>query len=62
MFQSSGGKEQAVKLELVWRNPAPPTPTPREIEAFVGGPNEVLYLVRRPGETTTFELLLGGAA
>lgn len=55
-------REKAVKFELVWRNPAPPERSEREIEATEVEASGAVYLVRSSGVTTAFELIVCRAA
>jgi hypothetical protein len=49
-------------LQIVWRNPAAPAETHREVEQVVADDYGAVYAVRRANETTVFELILRRAA
>jgi hypothetical protein len=49
-------------LEIVWRNPVPPTKTERRVEPVVVDDVGAVYVIRTADKTAAFELILGGAA
>jgi hypothetical protein len=50
-----------VSLEIVWRNPAPPTKSERRVEPVAVDDFGGMYAVRAEDETATFELILGAS-
>ena len=64
-FTKSAGapdQEDQMELEIVWRNPVPPTKTERRVEPVVVDDVGAVYVIRTADTTTAFELILGGAA
>jgi hypothetical protein len=51
-----------MKLEIIWRNPASPPVTKREIEQVAADDFRAVYAIRTANETTVFELILRSAA
>ena len=49
-------------LEIVWRNPIPPTRTERRIEPVVVDDVGAVYVIRTADASAAFELIFGGAA
>jgi hypothetical protein len=49
-------------LHIVWRNPAEPPVTEREVEQVVADDYGTVYAVRRADTTTVFELIRRRAA
>lgn len=49
-------------LEIVWRNPIPPSKTERRVEPLEADEFGSLYAVRTAGKIVAFEMILGGAA
>ena len=49
-------------LEIVWRNPIPPSEAERQLVPLVVDEFGSVYTVRTAAETVTFEVILGGAA
>jgi hypothetical protein len=45
-------------MQIVWRNPAPPSMTKPQIEQLVADDYGAVYAVRVDGESKAFELLL----
>ena len=49
-------------LEIVWRNPIPPSKTERRVEPLEVDECGSLYAVRIAGMIVALEVILGGAA
>jgi hypothetical protein len=49
-------------LEIVWRNPIPPTKAERRVEPVAVDAFGAVYAVRTADRTAAFEVILGGAA
>ena len=50
-----------MSLEIVWRNPAPPTKSERRVEPVAVDEFGGVYAVRTEDETATFEVILGAS-
>ena len=49
-----------MKLQIAWRNPAPPLRTPGRFETVVHGDKGSLYVLLREAKEFTFEVIRGG--
>jgi len=49
-------------MEIVWRNPLPPSRNENRIVRMANEDSRALYMVRIAGAVEEFELILGGAA
>ena len=55
-------REQLMTLQIVWRNPAAPPVTDREVKQIVADDHGAVYTVHSADETKVFELILHRAA
>jgi hypothetical protein len=49
-------------MEIVWRNPLPPSLNENRIIGIADDDSRAVYMVRIAGAVEEFELILGGAA